>query len=229
MPADQDIFTRQIAHIGPDKHKRIRESTVLVAGVGAIGCCVSEILVRCGVGRLIIIDNGLVDPPDLSRQSLYTIDDVGLPKTEVAARKLLAITGENHIIPVHEPIENVNFRSFFKENDCIIDCLDNFQARFCLERNQPIKKVIVHIALRAGFGHVGTFVKGRTVSLCNLYANVSQPRSPVPVSAPLVYCLSSIAAQEALNVLWGRPLLLGKLRMVHMDGLSFHEQELEFA
>jgi len=226
MNGEDDIFSRQIKHFGPEKQRIIQHGTILVAGAGGIGCAVAEILVRCGLGHCILIDNSVVDPPDLSRQSLYAIHDVGSPKAYAAARKLETLTGKSTITPVKATIGDADISRFIEKSDCIIDCLDNFTARFALEEAQPRETLLIHVALQAGFGQVGSFVKGLTVSLNNLYKGIAQPDPPIPASAPLVYCLSSLAAQEALNALWGRPLLVGKLKLIHMDGLSFHEQEL---
>jgi hypothetical protein len=80
--------------------------------------------------------------------------------------------------------------------------------------------------MHGGFGHVTTVTRGRTVSLRDLYAGLSQPERPVPASAPIVYCMASILAQEVMNVLWGAPRLEGRMQMVHMDHLMFMSEGL---
>ncbi len=59
-----EMFIRQIDLIGTDCQKKITESTLLIAGVGGLGGLTAELLVRAGIGKLYIADNGVVDIPD---------------------------------------------------------------------------------------------------------------------------------------------------------------------
>jgi len=76
---------RLVAGFGGGAQERLRNSSVLIAGCGALGCSIADQLVRAGVGRVVIVDRDVVEPSNLQRQCLFTTADVGVPKA-LAAR-----------------------------------------------------------------------------------------------------------------------------------------------
>ncbi|TFB08947.1 hypothetical protein E3V08_01685 [Candidatus Atribacteria bacterium MT.SAG.1] len=54
----------------------LQKSAIFVAGIGGLGCLLSEILVRSGIGKVYLCDNGTIEKPDLNRQILYTQKDI---------------------------------------------------------------------------------------------------------------------------------------------------------
>ncbi|MBN2298043.1 MAG: ThiF family adenylyltransferase, partial [Deltaproteobacteria bacterium] len=93
----EDIFARNIACWGEEQQNFLAGKSVFIAGVGALGCIVAEILVRSGIGRLYIADRGIIDPPDLNRQALYNTSDMEKAKVSVASQRLRAMTGQTEI------------------------------------------------------------------------------------------------------------------------------------
>jgi ubiquitin-like modifier-activating enzyme 5 len=81
----------------------IRHKSVIVVGVGGVGSVASEMLVRCGVGKLIIFDYDKVELANMNRL-FYTPDQCGMSKV-AAARKSLGF-----INPDVE-IEDYNYNS----------------------------------------------------------------------------------------------------------------------
>src|SRR5918997_3363399 len=61
--------------IGPDGQRRLAQARVLLVGCGALGSAVANLLVRAGVGRLVIADRDYVELHNLQRQSLFDEDD----------------------------------------------------------------------------------------------------------------------------------------------------------
>jgi proteasome lid subunit RPN8/RPN11 len=68
----------------------LRDRTVLVAGLGSVGSYVAEQLARSGVGGFALLDPEPVEAANLSR-TVYGVADVGRPKTEALARRLLSV------------------------------------------------------------------------------------------------------------------------------------------
>jgi molybdopterin-synthase adenylyltransferase len=221
MAGNDDIFSRQIALWGSEKQQVLARSTLLVAGLGGVGSEVAEILVRCGIGRLLLIDNKTIDPPDLSRQTLYTLDDVGKPKALAAVERLSRLTGRTELIPCCDTIDRRELPPRMLECNGWLDCLDNFESRFALEDHLPRGIFMVHGAIRGSYGQVTTIIPEVSVSLRKLYASLHQPLDPVPVAAPIVYCLAVIMAQEAMHNLWGAPKLVGEMIVVDMNSFLF--------
>ncbi|MCS7099386.1 MAG: ThiF family adenylyltransferase, partial [Sulfolobales archaeon] len=81
-------YSRQLPLVGVEGQEKLRRSAVLVVGAGGLGSSVLLYLAAAGVGRLMVIDRGYVDPPDLNRQILYSERDVGKAKARRAVERL---------------------------------------------------------------------------------------------------------------------------------------------
>ena len=73
--------------MGEEKMERIRQSHVLVVGVGGVGAYAAEMLCRAGVGRLTLADADTVQPTNLNRQLPALHSTLGQPKVEVLAAR----------------------------------------------------------------------------------------------------------------------------------------------
>jgi len=229
MVTFDEIFSRNILAWGEEKQQRLAEACILVAGVGGLGCTVAEILVRSGVGTLILIDNGIVDEPDLNRQILYTLDDLGKVKVEAAAEKLSRIHAQSTIIPVNSRIvadpalfdrlRHYNFHG-------IADCLDNFSSRFIVEELLNEELFLVHGGVQNDYGQMTTVKKNVTRTLKALYPNVEDAHSPLPVCPQIVACVGSMMAHEVVNNLWNTPQLLNILFIIELSDFTFSKIQL---
>ena len=79
---NKEIFQRNIQFWGEEKQKILANSSILIAGVGGLGCAVGEILTRAGIGKLILIDKDIVEISNLNRQILFDISDIGKSKVD---------------------------------------------------------------------------------------------------------------------------------------------------
>jgi molybdopterin/thiamine biosynthesis adenylyltransferase len=95
-------YSRQIrlAEIGKEGQKKIKASSVLVVGAGALGCPVLQYLTSAGIGTIGIADNDWIDKSNLNRQVLYSHKDIGKPKP-LAARDRLKILNPEVTFNVH--------------------------------------------------------------------------------------------------------------------------------
>src|SRR5213592_4284651 len=91
-------YSRQtvMPQVGRAGQEKLRSATVVIAGVGALGSSMAEMLARAGVGTLRLVDRDYLELHNLQRQSLYTESDVdgGLPKAAAAARHIAEINSE---------------------------------------------------------------------------------------------------------------------------------------
>ena len=132
---DHERYSRQIlfAPIGPQGQERIREAKVVVVGCGAIGASVCALLARAGIGALRIIDRDYVETSNLQRQLLFDEEDAcqSLPKAEAAARKLALINSE---VTVEAYVKDLIPQTvdLLQDADLLLDCTDNFEARYLL-------------------------------------------------------------------------------------------------
>ena len=80
-----------LPQVGADGQRRIAQSSVLLIGVGGIGCPAAAYLASSGVGRIVVCDFDTVDETNLGRQVLYGPGHIGELKAEVAASRLRKI------------------------------------------------------------------------------------------------------------------------------------------
>ncbi|KAL1529456.1 hypothetical protein AB1Y20_000403 [Prymnesium parvum] len=131
------------------KYEDIRLKTVIVVGVGGVGSVASEMLVRCGVGKLLIFDYDKVELANMNRL-FYTPDQCGMTKVAAARKSLSFINPDVQIEDYNYNITTVeNFEHFVSRItgggidggpvDLVLSCVDNFQARIAI--NQACNEV----------------------------------------------------------------------------------------
>src|SRR3989338_9782744 len=92
-------YSRQILleEIGKDGPVTLQNKKVAIVGIGALGTVAAELLVRAGVGKILLIDRDIVEKSNLSRQVLFTSKEVGLSKSLAAKEKLMLINPQINI------------------------------------------------------------------------------------------------------------------------------------
>jgi len=145
--------------------EKLASSTVLVAGIGALGSIVALDLVLTGVGKVIIVDFDTIEMSNLSRQLLFSERDIGKSKAIVAGKRLRAANPDVQVLALDCPIQQVR-SSIWDEVDLIIDGLDTFEARrwlnsLCVHR----RKTMIHGGMYGWWGNVQRVVPFETPCL----------------------------------------------------------------
>jgi len=163
-----DRYLRQMAlpEIGNLGQERLRDSTVLVAGCGALGSNSAEIVARAGVGRIVLIDSDTVEMGNLQRQGLLREADIGEPKAEAAASALRRINSDIEIDFKVERIGAGNVERFLAGVDLVLDGFDNMPSRYLLNDACVKHKVPWVFAAVAGtFGMTMPIIPHKTACL----------------------------------------------------------------
>ena len=156
-------YDRQIRISGWDQWK-VSNSTVLIAGVGATGCELAKNLCLAGIGRLILVDNDVVELSNLNRQMLFDDSDIGLPKAIVAREKLQKMNPYVKIDAYYEDLRKFD-EFILKDVDVFCSCLDNWATRRWLNSLAvELKKPLVDTAIEGLYGNV---------QVCLLYTSPS--------------------------------------------------------
>lgn len=207
-----DRYARQLLHWGTEKQQIIEESSLLIAGVGGLGATVSQLLVRAGIGRLFLVDDGCLDWPDLNRQTLYGEKDVGRAKLPLARERLQQINSATEIVELPGRIDG-SFQ--VPDNLCgVADCLDNYQSRFALYASLTAGTYFVHGGLDGDQGQVLTLLTGESQAFAEIFAGAVQPTGPIPVTPENVVIIAGLMVNELFSVLWKTPKLLDRCMVV---------------
>lgn len=125
-------------------YEDIRKHTVVVVGVGGVGSVAAEMLVRCGIGKLILFDYDKVELANMNRL-FFQPHQAGLTKVEAAAKTLSFInpdvTIETHCMDITTMDNFDHFSRVLAQGSLsggpvtlVLSCVDNFGARIAINR-----------------------------------------------------------------------------------------------
>ena len=138
-PSDEtlrDRYSRQILFpgIGYTGQALLAQAHVVLVGVGATGAASASLLARAGVGHLTLIDRDFVEPSNLQRQILFDEADAeaALPKAEAARRKIAQFNSAIQVQAIVADLTPANIHPLCAPAQLLLDCTDNFEARYLL-------------------------------------------------------------------------------------------------
>lgn len=139
------IFQRTELLIGNENLEKLKNSHIIVFGLGGVGGSAVEALVRAGVGELTLVDFDTVDITNLNRQIIATQNTIGNFKTDVMKERALSINPDIKINSYIEKFLKENSDLFFKNKkyDYVIDAIDLITAKLdlielCYKEKIPI-------------------------------------------------------------------------------------------
>ncbi|HAX72161.1 MAG TPA: tRNA threonylcarbamoyladenosine dehydratase [Firmicutes bacterium] len=134
-------FSRNELVYGKEGTELLKNSTVVVLGIGGVGSFAVEALARTGVGKLILIDKDVVDITNVNRQIHATLQTVGRSKVEVMAERIASINPHCEVVQMHMFYNEETAPTLFEHKiDFIVDASDTISFKIhlikeCLKRN----------------------------------------------------------------------------------------------
>ncbi|WP_043307161.1 molybdopterin-synthase adenylyltransferase MoeB [Pseudomonas sp. ML96] len=209
---------------------QLKQSRVLIIGLGGLGSPVALYLAAAGVGELHLADFDTVDLTNLQRQIMHDATQVGVTKVDSAMTRLSAINAQIALVPHRTALDEDSLAAAVAAVDLVLDCSDNFTTReavnaACVAAGKPL---VSGAAIRLE-GQLAVFDPRNAASPCYhcLYGHGSEAEltcSEAGVVGPLVGLVGSLQALEALKLLagFGEPLV-GRLLLVDALGSRFRE------
>ena len=157
---DFKTFEKQIIlkKIGISGQKKIKNSRVLIIGMGGLGCPLLTYLASAGVGNLGIIDHDKVEISNLNRQTLFNLSDIGKFKVVQAKMKIDKIFRAIKVRKFTEKIVKKNIRKILKDYEIICDGTDNFDTRYLInDECKKNKKILISAAINKFDGQIFKF------------------------------------------------------------------------
>lgn len=218
-------YQRQISIFGEEGQRKLKAAKVFIAGAGGLGCSIALYLAVAGIGKLRIVDNDIVALENLNRQVLHWDSDIGREKSESAKEKLKRMNSDIEVEVISETINKGNIAELVGDFDMIVDAMDNFAARYVLNKAALNKKIpFFHGAVHGFYGQATTIIPGRTACLRCIFPEAPPPTVPpvVGVTPGLIGC---IQATEVIKYTLGIGSLLEN-RLLMWDGLDGKIDEL---
>lgn len=219
-PEEKRRYSRQIllSEIGEAGQEKLKRAKVLVIGAGGLGCPILMYLAASGVGEIGIVDGDRVDETNLQRQILYSLENVGKPKAEVAGKKLSV---QNPFVKINtHPVflSRENAVELFSGYDLVVDGSDNFPTRYLVNDACVLSgKPFVSGSVFRFEGQVSVFnYQGGPTYRC-LFPEPPDPKevpscAEIGVSPILPGLIGSLQANEVLKIFTGHgEPLSGKL------------------
>lgn len=138
---------------GLEVHKRVKERTIGIAGLGGLGSHIALALARLGVGKLVLVDFDYVELSNVNRQA-YFIQHIGQLKTEAMVALIREVNPFIEIETHQAYVDRENALSFFGEVDFMVEAFDNPLSK------AAISEVILYqtkIPLVAASGMAGAY------------------------------------------------------------------------
>lgn len=136
------MFERLNKIIGSDNLNKIKNTSVMVIGIGGVGGYVVEGLIRSGIETIILIDHDTVDITNKNRQIIALESTIGKKKVDVMRKRILDINKDVNVITLDLFLDNTNTKEIINKYhvDYVIDACDTITTKkeiisSCLENN----------------------------------------------------------------------------------------------
>lgn len=134
MNNDNVQFSREIILIGEENFNKIKNSKVLVFGLGGVGSYTVNALARSGVGLIGIVDNDEVSETNINRQLIATYNTIGKKKVDVMEEMIHSINPKCIVYSYDCFYLEGNEEIDFSKYDYIVDCIDTISAKIDIIR-----------------------------------------------------------------------------------------------
>ncbi len=228
-------YSRQIMlpEMDVSGQQKLIDATVLIVGMGGLGCPAAMYLAAAGVGHLIIADDDVVELTNLQRQIAHSQSNIGEPKVNSVQKTLLGLNPDLKITALHKRLSGEDLSQAVSQADLVVDACDNFTTRFAINRSciEHRKPLVSGAAIRME-GQVAVFDSRDTQSPCYqcLYSEGEDEDvscSQNGVMAPLVGIIGAVQAMEAIKILTGIGCsLAGRLLLLDASNLQWREMKL---
>ena len=220
---DRAIYEWQldVPGFGEDGQEKLRSTVALVSRIGGLGGPLAFSLAAAGIGKLILVHGGDLQPSDLNRQILMRHDSLGKSRVDAAAMTLRAFNPHIEVETVAANFNENNAAGLVGRADIVFDCAPLFEERFLMNREcVRQRKPLIDCAMYSLEGQVIPIVPGETACLACLYPEVPPHwKRRFPVIGAVSALIANIGAMEGIKLLSGagNPCLN---QMIYLDTAS---------
>lgn len=203
-----------LKEIGEKGQERLLGGKALIIGAGGLGSPAAMYLAAAGVGTIGIADADEVDLSNLQRQIIHSTKDVGSAKVISAKETMEAMNPDIKVNTYKIFVDSENIGELIADYDFILDCTDNFAAKFLInDACVRAKKPFCHAGIAGFKGQLMTYVPGEGPCYRCIFKD-PPPKDSVPtgrqagVMGAIPGVIGSLQATEAIKYLTGAGSLL---------------------
>jgi sulfur carrier protein ThiS adenylyltransferase len=185
--------------------RKLRKSTVGIAGLGGLGSNATVALARAGIGRLVLVDFDTVEKSNLGRQ-YYFLEHIGKTKVDSLKEIIGKIDPKVDLIIHNLKLETGSMEKPFKDVDVVIEALDNAKTKTAfieeILSKLPDKPVIAASGV-SGYGHSDRITTKCLGKLYMCYDGDAKSSEKDVLMAPRVAIMANWEANIALEIILG--------------------------
>lgn len=214
-----------LKEIGEEGQKKLLESSVLIFGAGGLGSPAALYLASAGVGKIGIVDADVVDLSNLQRQIIHAVKDVDKLKAVSAKESIQGMNPDVEVVTYPVFADETNIDELIRDYDFILDCTDNFTAKFlindaCVRAEKPFS----HAGVIRFEGQLMTYVPGQGPCYRCIFQSPPQEGTVLTCKEAGIIgvtagVIGSLQAAEAVKYLLGIGTLLTGTLLTY-DGLT---------
>lgn len=213
---EKERYRRQMIHPGftEEMQERLKNSTVLVAGVGGLGGEITYGLAGAGVGKIIIVHSGSLTESNLNRQTLMKESRLGASRAQTAAERVAEFNGFTSVVAHDIPVTDKTIAPLLTGVDLVVDARHNFPERRALNRSAVNAVVPLLYAAMDGLSAQMALLRPSVTGCFEcLYPESPPDWDPFgfPVFGAVAHAIGGLAAMEAIKYLSGYGVLSEKL------------------
>lgn len=116
--------------VGDTNIEKIKNTKVLVLGLGGVGSYAVEALVRSGIGSIVLVDYDPIDITNLNRQLMTYQNNVGNLKTKELADRIKTINPDCRVEIINEKITSESiYKLLDMKPNYIVDACDTIEVK----------------------------------------------------------------------------------------------------
>lgn len=138
---ENNIYSRTESLIGKDSLEILKNSKVIVFGIGGVGSFAVESLCRCGIGEISLVDFDTIDITNVNRQIYAMSNNIGKYKADEMKNRIELINPDIKVNIFKKKLDKNNIENFnLKYYDYVIDAIDTITSKiylikYCYENN----------------------------------------------------------------------------------------------
>lgn len=222
----------QLQGFGVAAQERIKQSHILIVGVGGLGSPAALYLAAAGIGCLTLVDDDIVSLSNLQRQIIHSTSSINQQKVLSAKERLITLNPHVTINTVANRFDASQLHSLIMDANIVLDCSDNFKTHYAINAAcVSLKKVLIAGAVNGFDGQLALFDFTTQKSPC--YNCLFPEQNAVEdenksIFGPTSGVIGTLQAGEALKVI-AQTNHIQPGQILSFDGLTLENRLITFS